>query len=111
MKTQYTVVIIVVVLIAIMGFGLYQVQNEFETKAIYIGLTPDNQFEFLDQDDELIYFDSIVPNLKIDLYDEINEDREFHIVWVETDSIQVNNTSESEEEINLFRIIIKIREL
>lgn len=113
MKTRLTIVVTILLSIVIMGFenNFIGQDKEFEIKAIYTGVTFEDQFEFLNDEDEYIYFDSIKSNIKIDLYDDENIDKEFLITWIE-EKIEISNESEtSQSETRILKIITLIKEI
>jgi len=111
MKTQLTIVVVILVSIAIMGFkyNFSPQDNEFKIEATYFGVTIDDQFEFLNDDDEYIYFDNVKDNIKIDLNDEKYIDSRFMINWIESESEIKNESGEPTGEMQIHKTITKLK--
>lgn len=113
MKTRLTIVVMVLVCIIIMGFeNSFVGQDEvYKTEAIYTGITDEGQFEFLDDEDENIYFDKVIDDIKLDLYDDENIDKMFSISWTEEGIMLLNESEEPTGKTRIYKTIIKLKAL
>lgn len=112
MKTQIAFVVVVMVSI-IMGFQ-NNLSNQFGDNilvATYMGITEYDQFEFADSAQNSDFFDNVLDDLEINLYDEENIGNEYIVSWKEEQVDLLNEEGEETGEIKIIKTITDLEEI